>query len=264
LKSIMNKLTYEISLIAITLAGLSCCKSTRDYTSADAHSHNDYQNSIPFYRAYNAGFGSIEVDVFAVNGRLLVAHSEKEITASRSLKRLYLAPLMEKLKGDTTRKLRLLIDIKKDYKATLPLMLEELAPLSRYFDYPGHAGRLSVVMTGSVPPGAIMLNYPAWLNFDVNHVKGFTQQQLERIALISVPFTRFSKWEGKEDISQSDIDRLTAIIDSAHVVGKKIRFWGTPDNPACWKELIRLRSDVIGTDHIDELASYLNKKLYIN
>lgn len=258
----MNKIKSALSLVFITLAFSSCLRSAKTYTPADAHSHNDYKNSIPFYRAYDAGFGSIEVDVFAVNGQLLVAHSEKEITPGRSLKRLYLDPLIAKLKRDTARKLRLLIEIKKDHSVTLPLVVEELKPLSRYFDYPGHAGRLSIVMTGLVPPGAIMLHYPAWLNFDVNHVSGFTPQQLEKIGLISVPFSRFSKWEGRGDIGQTDIDRLTAIIDSAHSVGKKIRFWDTPDDPACWKELIRLHSDVIGTDHINELASYLDKKLY--
>lgn len=259
----MNKLKTIIPLIALSFAFTSCLTSTKDYTPADAHSHNDYKNSIPFYRAYDAGFGSIEADVFAVNGQLLVAHSEKEITPSRSLKRLYLDPLIAKFKRDTTRKLRLLIEIKKDYTITLPLVIEELKPLSQYLDYPGHAGRLSIVMTGAVPPGAVMLNYPAWLNFDVNHVSGFTPQQLTKVGLISVPFSRFSEWDGKRDISRPDVDRLTAMIDSAHAIGKKVRFWETPDNPACWKELIRLHADVIGTDRINELAIYLDKKEYL-
>jgi alkaline phosphatase len=260
----MNKLKSIIPLIALSFAFSSCLTSTKDYTPADAHSHNDYKNSIPFYRAYDAGFGSIEADVFAVNGQLLVAHSEKEITPSRSLKRLYLDPLIEKFKRDTTRKLRLLIEIKKDYTITLPLVLEELKPLSQYFDYPGHAGRLSIVMTGAVPPGEVMLNYPAWLRFDVDHVGGFTSQQLTKIGLISVPFSRFSKWNGARDITQRDVDRLTVMIDSAHNAGKKIRFWDTPDNPTCWNELISLHADVIGTDRINQLAIYLDKKDYLN
>jgi len=85
-----------ILLIAVGLA--SCNTSTKTYTPADAHSHNDYKNSIPFYRAYNAGFGSIEADVFAVNGQLMVAHKEEEITPARSLKLMYIDPLVEKLK----------------------------------------------------------------------------------------------------------------------------------------------------------------------
>jgi alkaline phosphatase len=255
---------FRCIISVITLSFASCLTSTKDYTPADAHSHNDYKNSIPFYRAYDAGFGSIEADVFAVNGHLMVAHDEKDITPKRSLKILYLDPLMEKFKHDTTRKLRLLIEVKKDYTITLPLVLEELKPFSKYLDYSGHAGRLSIVMTGAVPPGQVMLNYPSWLTFDVDHVGGFSSQQLTKIGLVSVPFSRYSKWDGSRDISRPDVSRLTSIIDSAHAAGKKIRFWDTPDNPACWKELIGLHADVIGTDKIHELASFLYKKEYLN
>jgi alkaline phosphatase len=259
----MNKLKFAITLLAFSFAFTACLKSTRDYTPADAHSHNDYKNSIPFYRAYDAGFGSIEADVFAVKGQLMVAHDEKDITPGRSLKILYLNPLIKKFKRDTAHKLRLLIEIKKDYTITLPLVIKELEPLSRYIDYPGHPGRLSIVMTGAVPPGPAMLNYPAWLNFDVGHLDSFTSKQLTKIALVSVPFGRYSTWKGKGAIDQQDLTRLKSIIDSAHSAGKKIRFWDTPDTPTCWKELINLHSDVIGTDHINELAIYLDKKTYL-
>ncbi len=41
------------------------------YTIANTHSHNDYEQPIPFWTAYNAQFGSIEADVFLVDGRLV-------------------------------------------------------------------------------------------------------------------------------------------------------------------------------------------------
>lgn len=259
----MNNL-FKALTAAITLSSVfsSCNTHTKTYTPADAHSHNDYKNSVPFYRAYNAGFGSIEADVFAVNGQLMVAHKEEEITPARSLKLMYIDPLIEKLKKDTTRKLRLLIEIKKDYTVTLPLVISELKPLSQYFDYASHPGRLSIVMTGAVPPGEVMLTYPAWMSFDVDHMSGFTTQQFTKIGLVSVPFDKYSKWNGAGDLSIADADRITAIIDSAHALGKKIRFFAIPDTNTCWKKLISLHADVIGTDHINELADFLNKKEY--
>ena len=259
----MNNLFKTLAAIAVLFSvSVSCKNSTKNYTPADAHSHNDYKNSIPFYRAYNAGFGSIEADVFAVNGQLMVAHKEEEITPARSLKLLYIDPLVDKLKKDTARKLRLLIEIKKDYTVTLPLVIEELKPLAQYFDYKGHAGRLSIVMTGAVPPGPVMLTYPAWMSFDVDHMSGFTSQQFTKIGLISVPFDKYSKWNGAGELANGDAERITGLIDSAHALGKKIRFFAIPDTPTCWKELIHLHADVIGTDHIDELADFLNKKEY--
>jgi alkaline phosphatase len=259
----MSELNKFIAfIISIVFIVSSCNPSTKTYTPADAHSHNDYKNNIPFYRAYNAGFGSIEADVFAVNGQLMVAHKEEEITPARSLKLMYIDSLVEKLEKDTARKLRLLIEIKKDYSITLPLVIEELKPLAQYFDYPGHQGRLSIVMTGAVPPGQVMLNYPAWMTFDVDHMAGFTPQQFTKIGLISVPFDKYSKWNGTDELSKEDADRITLLVDSAHARGKKIRFFAIPDTSTCWKELIHLHADVIGTDHINELADFLNKKEY--
>jgi len=259
--STLNKfIAFVVSIVVIVS---SCNNSTKTYTPADAHSHNDYKNSIPFYRAYNAGFGSIEADVFAVNGQLMVAHKEEEITPERSLKLMYIDPLIEKLKKDTARKLRLLIEIKKDYTVTLPLVISELKPLSQYFDYPGHPGRLSIVMTGKVPPGEVMLTYPTWMSFDVDHMTGFTPQQFTKIGLISVPFDKYSKWNGTGDLANEDADRITGLINSAHALGRKIRFFAVPDTSTCWKKLISLHADIIGTDHINELADFLNDKRYL-
>lgn len=62
----------------------------KNYTIANAHAHNDYEHPVPFYTAFNAGFGSIEADVFPVNGILVVAHSKKEIEPQRTLECLYI------------------------------------------------------------------------------------------------------------------------------------------------------------------------------
>ena len=34
------------------------------YTVSQAHSHNDYEQAVPFWTAYREGFGSIEADIF--------------------------------------------------------------------------------------------------------------------------------------------------------------------------------------------------------
>ena len=44
------------------------------YSTLNAHSHNDYENKTPFWLAYNSHFGSIEADIWAVKDDLYVAH----------------------------------------------------------------------------------------------------------------------------------------------------------------------------------------------
>jgi alkaline phosphatase len=60
------------------------------YTTANAHSHNDYENPTPFFVAFDNGFGSIEADIFAIGDSLFVAHNKQNIKPGRTLKNLYL------------------------------------------------------------------------------------------------------------------------------------------------------------------------------
>jgi len=244
------------------LAGLriTAHAQIKAYTVADAHSHNDYKNNIPFYRAYEKGFGSIEADVYAVNGQLMVAHDKKEISAKRSLKILYIDPLIEKFNRDPQRHLRLLIEIKEDYKAILPLVISELKPLEKYFAYDGHPGRLSIVMTGAVPPPVVMPNYPDWISFDVDHLDGFTPAQWKKIGLVSFPLSKYVHWNGKGVFNADEIKRIRGGIDSVHNAGKKVRFYETPDTKSSWLAMLRLGVDVIGTDDIEGLGNFLNRK----
>jgi alkaline phosphatase len=259
--SIMAK---SIKATTLVTAFLSICMTAgaqvKTYTVADAHSHNDYKNSVPFFRAYEKGFGSIEADVYAVNGQLMVAHDKKEIDADRSLKILYINPLVKKLARDPQRRLRLLIEIKEDYKAVLPLVITELKPLQQYFEYAGHPGRLSIVMTGAVPPAAELNNYPDWLSFDVDHITGFTPHQWEKIGLVSFPLSKYERWKGKGVFNAEEIKRIKGGIDSVHAAGKKIRFFETPDTKSSWLAMLRLGVDVIGTDDIEGLGDFLNTK----
>ncbi len=48
-------------------------------TLSKAHAHNDYEHERPFFEAFQLGFGSIEADVYAVNGQLLVGHERNQL-----------------------------------------------------------------------------------------------------------------------------------------------------------------------------------------
>jgi len=91
------------------------------YTVANTHSHNDYEQATPFWLAWQAQFGSIEADIFWLNGQMLVGHSLEEIKSGRTLEEYYLKPLLSCLQknnghpyADTARQLQLLIDVKTD------------------------------------------------------------------------------------------------------------------------------------------------------
>ena len=82
------------------------------------------------------------------------------------------------------------------------------------------------------------------------------------LGLMSKPPIGFNVVGRRTAVRSADADRITGLIDSAHALGRKIRFFAIPDTSTCWKKLISLHADVIGTDHINELADFLNSKAY--
>jgi alkaline phosphatase len=82
----------------------------------------------------------------------------------------------------------------------------------------------------------------------------------ERVGLVSLSFKKISEWQGEGSLPKNDKKILQHVIDSVHHAGKKIRFWSAPDNEVSWKTQMKLGVDLIGTDKIDELANFLNKR----
>ena len=63
-------------LFSLILFSINTFGQPANYTVSNVHAHNGYVHPVPFYTAFNAGFGSIEADVFPVNGVLMVAHNK--------------------------------------------------------------------------------------------------------------------------------------------------------------------------------------------
>ena len=233
------------------------------YTTANAHAHNDYVHPIPFYTAYEAGFGSIEADIFPVNGSLCVAHSKKEIQTQRTLKSLYLDPLLNQLKADSSRRLKLLVDIKEDYEVSLYYLIREIEPLQQFLTTQKKEGPLTIIISGSRPPPEEYRNYPPYIFFDDDLRMKHGAEEWKRVGLVSLSFEKFSAWKGKGSLAQEDKKRIKHTIDSVHLAGKSIRFWAAPDNEAAWIMQMELGVDLIGTDKIDELAKFIRSRAEI-
>lgn len=248
-------------LIAIWTISVDSPAQPQKYTSANAHSHNDYQQALPFVFAWSNQFGSIEVDIFLHNGKLVVAHDSSQLPRQWLLDSLYLQPLrvcIEKNGGsvymDKSRSLQLMIDIKSEAKTTLDKLVAMLK------SYPGllSTPSLKIVISGSRPDAALFSSYPSWILFDGELRKEYQPEALRKIEMISDNFMRYSLWRGKDTIPSKDKEVLQQLVNKVHAQGKKIRFWNAPDNVAAWKVLVALGVDYINTDHIHELYQFFN------
>lgn len=232
------------------------------YTVNNAHSHNDYEQKIPFWIAYNEGFGSIEADIFLENQALYVAHDTFELKVHRTLEAYYLNPLLSvvrKNKGcpfaDTAKHLQLLIDIKTDSINTLNKLIELLKK------YPELCQNKSVrfVITGNRPAEGLFTSYPPYISFDGELFKNYSKEALTRISLLSDDLKNYWRWRGKESPTPAEMSALKAAIAKAHHLNKPVRFWDAPDFTDAWYQFIHLGADYINTDHIVALSSFLKK-----
>jgi alkaline phosphatase len=254
--------TYIWSALFLLSSLPSVLAQSGNYTTANAHAHNDYEHNIPFFTAYYHHFGSIEADVFARNGQLYVAHKEEEIDTARTLASLYLQPLREmirKANGNAYgngKALQLLIDFKTDSLLTMQTLLQQL---QQYPDITGNT-HIQLVISGSQPVPAQWDKYPAYILFDGKSSLSYSAGQMERLPLFSYNLQDYAKWNGKGSMVDAEKQRVQALIDNAHQLGKKIRFWGAPDNVNTWITLAKMGVDYIGTDNIEALSDYLNSR----
>ena len=262
------RMIINMKKILITLLVLiSVLPSLRSqYSTLNAHSHNDYENKTPFRLAYNNHFGSIEADVWVVKGDLFVAHNMKDILPGRTLDSLYIKPIVRILREnmgkawkDSPSTFQLLIDLKTSVAQTLPLLVEKLEQYPDVFNPRKNKNAVRIVITGNRPEPSEFKNYPGFVFFDGNLEREYDKKQLKRIGLYSENFKTFSTWNGSGDIIEEERISLQNAIDSAHSLKKKIRFWNSPDNPEAWNTFMVMEIDFINTDQIAELGEYLNK-----
>lgn len=254
----MNKILFILLLLAVFP------EARAQYTTLNAHSHNDYEQKNPFYMACNAQFGSIEADIWAVDGELFVAHNKSDISAERTLDRLYLQPIAKlfqenggKAWNNFSGTFQLMIDLKTAVDPTLTLLTEKIKKYPQLFDPSINKNAVRIVITGNRPDPSRFVDYPNFILFDGNVTKKYDSEQLKRIGLYSENLALFTKWGGKGTIPEMEEMRLQQIIDSVHGIHQKIRFWNAPDTPEAWSVLMKLKVDFLNTDHIPELSSYL-------
>jgi alkaline phosphatase len=234
------------------------------FTSSNAHSHNDYQQADPFFLAYCHHFGSIEADIWEIHGDLFVAHEKEKITPERSLDLLYINPIVElfmqnggKAWADRSGSFQLLIEIKSELEPTLSLLVQKLKNYPEVFDQKVNRNAVKVVITGHRPKPTQFGNYPDFIKFDGDLTLKYSDQERKRLALYSEDLRLFTSWNGSGNIPEKEQTRLKLIIDSVHSLNCKIRFWDAPDTPLAWQTLMNLKVDFINTDHIQELGKFL-------
>lgn len=267
MNSIFNMKRTFLSTIVVSAIFIATPAFTQIKPTAylkNLHSHNDYTRNHPFALAYGLGFGSIEVDLFLKDGELFVAHEYDEIRADKTFDQLYLRPILEAFANSAdgflypqNGQLQLLIDAKTDGVALLQVLTEKIKPYRELFDSKNDPKAVKIVISGNRPQADAFHLYDEIFFFDGELNKFYTAEQLKRIGLFSAPFPIFSEWNGLGKLTYQDSISVRTTIDSVHRLGKKFRFWATPETRTSWYEWLKMGIDYINTDQPMVAAEFM-------
>ena len=238
-----------------------------------AHAHNDYEHERPLHDALQAGFTSVEADVYLVDNQLLVAHDRRDTTPDRSLESLYLNPLrlhFSNRTDDSTHKtFWLMIDVKSDAIKThrkIQSVMENYPDLflkirnseSQQVDSKGPLVR--VVISGNRAKEDILQTQPRISGIDGRLSDLKSELSSEAMPWISDNWRSHFRWRGQNEFPEEERNKLRRYVKQAHDKGRLLRFWATPDSPALWDELLDANVDLINADDLRGLQSHLQKR----
>lgn len=227
------------------------------------HSHNDYDQEIPLHHALDLSYNSIEIDIVAYNNELIVSHDTKHLSKKPRLDEAYLKKIKRFLSIDSLTydlPLILLMDIKEYNDLTLILLhqlLEKYDPLLMNVKSTT-IKPLQVILSGDIPR-SLIINDKRFKYFFIDGRPSDLHKNYNSFIMpwISQDFSKLTKWNGINKLSLKDELNIKNKIYAIQQQGKKVRFWKTNDLPEVWKFLYFMKVDVISTDSLKKLHTYL-------
>ena len=80
------------------------------------------------------------------------------------------------------------------------------------------------------------------------------------VPLISSNWGQSFKWRGTGPMPEAEKLKLQTIVSKAHQQGRRVRFWGAPDQLSFWREIRANGVDLINTDDLDGAQKFLLKQ----
>jgi glycerophosphoryl diester phosphodiesterase len=251
------------------LALPALCVGAEPVPLIHGHAHNDYEHKRPLMDALDRGFCSVEADVHLVDGQLLVAHDRNQVKPGRTLQSLYLDPLRERVKKNGGQvypggpEFTLLVELKSDWQTSYPVLRDILKQYARmlttFRDGAKETKAIRVIITGHRAEQMFAgetIRY-ASMDGDLAHLE--SGEPADLIPWISSYWGQSFKWRGSGAFPEAEKGKLQAIVAKAHQQGRRVRFWGAPDQPVFWGEMLANGVDLINTDDLEGARKFLLK-----
>jgi hypothetical protein len=236
-----------------------------------AHAHNDYEHTRPLLDALDQRFCSVEADIFLRDGQLLVGHNAKDLKPERTLEKLYLAPLQQRISKNngsvygTKQRFFLFVDIKTDEATTYPALHQMLSKyagiVSEVKDNQLTERAVTVILSGNRPSlDKLAKQSPRFAAYDGRLSDLDSKVPHHLMPVISDNWSTKIGWGGSAPMSPATMEKLKVYVKKSHEQGRLVRFWATPEKEPVWKLLLDLDVDLINTDRLPELRTFLLKQ----
>jgi len=261
--SLPRALLFVLALLMLSAP----CPGAEPVPLIHAHAHNDYEHKRPLLDALDRGFCSVEADVFLVDGRLLVAHNRFQVKPGRTLQALYLDPLRERVKANRGHvypngpEFTLLVELKSNWHASYPILRDILKQyagmLTTFRAGAKETNAIRVIITGHRAKEMFAGEAIRYASMDGDLADLNSSAPADLIPWISSDWAESFKWRGSGVIPVADQHKLQAIVAKAHQQGRRVRFWGAPDQPVFWAEMLANGVDLINTDDLAGAQKFL-------
>ena len=265
-----SKVAPRVVTLAAALLPVACV-AERGAAGPDPgclHGHNDYLQPVPLRTALELGLGSVEADIFLVDGELRVGHERWQLRPGRTLSSLYLEPLAAHLRERGPLRAAgvpfvLLVDIKAEPAAVWPVLRAELERhrpmLTRFTDAAIEPGAVTVILSGARPRAQLGAEPERLCALDGRLADLDAEPPVPRgrMPWISDAWSRVSDWTGADTMLDDERARVRDLVARAHAEGRELRFWGAPDRREGWQALRELGVDRIGTDRPKVAAAWV-------
>jgi hypothetical protein len=259
----MKHLLFALSFLCVA----AILRAAEPVPLLQAHAHNDYEHARPLFEALERGFGSVEADIYLVDGRLLVAHNRADVKPERTLEALYLDPLRARVKANNGRVYRggptitLLIDVKSEAAPTyaaLDIVLKSYAAMLTVFrDGAATPGAITVIVSGNRDRSAMAAQPVRYAALDGRVADLEVPAPVALVPLISADWNSLFKSRWKGPVPEGEKTSLEQLVARVHAQGRRLRFWNTPDRPDVWQVLLNAGVDVLGADDLAGLSAFL-------
>lgn len=245
---------------------------------AAAFAHRDDDHPRPLLDSLDHGFRVIEMDVWTILGRTMVAHDLADVRPWNTLERRYLQPLASWLRdrradpaavalGDADT-VWLFVDVKSAAMPTFRAVERLAAEASDALGLTGeaaHAPSVRFVLSGHRPDYDLLRIERPICQMDGRFPDAGVRTDATVMPVISDQWTKHFAWRGEGAVPASDLTKLRTFVAKAHQHGQRVRFWDTPDRPGTarsnvWSLLLDEGVDLINTDDLAGLAGFLRAR----